>query len=124
MTTMQDVQDGTKRVPLLKGKLDQVIQQYVYAKFYIGLSIHHREMTTPSGMWSIPIPFMKRDRAFLRYKSFEYPHTWGGHKIRTDQMIKMLKDKMAFMQGNDNARLILQSQLDLLLYIDGEKKDV
>ncbi len=118
---MQDVQFGYKKRPLLKAKADHIIQQYTYARFYIGLSIHHKEMTTPNGMWSIPIPFMKRDRAFLRYSSFEYPHTWGGHKIRTDQMIKMLKDKMAYLQGSSSARLILQSQLDLLLYIDGEK---
>jgi len=121
LTTVQDVEFGYKKRPLLKGKADPVIQQYTYARFYIGLSIAHREMTTPNGMWSIPIPFMRRDRAFLRYKSFEYPTTWGGHKIRTDQMIKDLKNKMAYLQGNDNARLILQSQLDLLLYIDGEK---
>ena len=92
---------------MIKGAWDPCIQQKRYAKFYFGLNVIGEEAVTPIGMHSIKIPFMKGDRAFIRFKKVIPQQSYAGHKIRCDQELKRLKKIKLSLEGKPDTALAM-----------------
>ena len=110
---------------LIKGSWDCAIQQKRYARLYLGLNVIGQEAVTPIGLHSIPIPFMRHDHGLIRYKSFKFPESYGGHKIRCDQEIERLERRIVGEKGNSPLRQVAKMIIDELKYVsEGPYDDV
>ena len=98
---------------MLKGSWDNAILQPRYARLYLGLNVIFQEAVIPEGLHSIPIPFMRSDHAFIRYKKVILPNTYTGYKIRCDQEI----ERMERIQYEGILKPLIEAQLQMLRYI-------
>jgi len=112
-----------KRKPFFKRKMNHATQQYEYGRILIGLNLHFQEGTMATNLLQIPLPFLTKDYGFLRFKSFKMPETHGGYKIRCDQMIIALNNKLAYCEDHAIAKDIVLLQLKLLRYIQDDPYD-
>lgn len=92
---------------MIKGSWDCAIQQKRYARLYLGLNLIGQEAVTPVGLHSIPIPFMRHDHGLIRYKTFKFPESYGGYKIRCDQELKRLKKLKLSLEGKPDTALAM-----------------
>lgn len=104
----------------LKGGYNPVIDQKDYAKLRIGFNVIYEQFVSRKGGYIvIPIPFMRQNHQFIRFKKVIPPETFTGYKIRCDQQIKTLKDKLEHLDFKDLifAQGIIEIQLEVLDYI-------
>jgi hypothetical protein len=104
---------------LIKGCWDPTWQAKRYARFYFGLNVIGQEAVTPVGLHSIPIPFMRHDHGLLRYKTFKFPETYSGYKIRCDQELKRLEKLKLSLHGKPDTALVMltDTYVKMLKYI-------
>ncbi len=94
---------------MIKGSWDCTIQQKRYARLYLGLNLIGQEAVVPEGLHSVPIPFMRHDHGLLRYKTFKFPETYDGYKIRCDQELKRLKKIKLSLEGKPDTALVMMT---------------
>ena len=70
------------------------MQRYELARFYYGINLVWEECTVPRGVLSIPIPFMKKDHGFLRYREVAPPEFFIPQLERLDKKITLIKNEM------------------------------
>lgn len=107
----------TKWIDYFKRAWSPEIQQRRYARFYFGLNVIGQEAVVPIGMYSIPIPFMKGDHGFIRFKKVIPQESYSGHKIRCDQEIRRMERVMNDINSSKTLKAIAESQLKELKYI-------
>lgn len=96
---------------------DPAIQCRRYARLYFGLNVIGQEAAVPEGIHSIPIPFMKHDHGLIRFKKFKCGESYGGYKIRCDQEIERIKNKMAYYSCDRHFKHFAEVVLEELKYI-------
>lgn len=103
---------------MFKGSWDSAIQMPRYAKLYLGLNVIGEEAITPlKGLHSVKIPFMRSDHGLVRYKKFKMPETYAGYKIRCDQEIKRLEQKLFGSDRDSPLAQVGRMIIDELKYV-------
>lgn len=119
MNTAESIMKGKRFWNFLKCGYDPVIDQKDYAKLCIGFNVIYEQFTSHKGGYVvIPIPFMKQNHQFIRFKKVIPPETFSGYKIRCDQQIKLIKDRLEhFKDLSPIARDLVEMQLKTLEYV-------